>query len=77
MNIVHAYIKLEDQFSGALDHRIVTVSQDKFDKMRKNIGATFNQFSNHINWTWKVLDVQQATSEHYKLAKVPEFVNQP
>lgn len=77
--MVHAYVKLQDQFSFAFDHKIVTVSDETFQKMQKSIGSTFNNFNKkaQIAFTWKVLDIQRATSEHFELAKVPEFVNQP
>lgn len=68
MNIIHAYTLFEDQFSGAKESRIVTVSQVTFDKMIKGIGTTFSQFDKvqSIRYNWKVLEVRQALNSDYQ-----------
>ncbi len=68
MNIIHAYTLLEDQFSGAKESRIVTVSQVTFDKMVNGIGTTFSQFDKvqAIRYNWKVIEVRQALNSDYQ-----------
>lgn len=75
--MIHAYIKLEDTFSFAKDHRIKTVSQSTFDLMVKGIGTTYSCFdkATAIHYNWKVLEVRQATTEDYKISKIKEFTN--
>lgn len=77
MNLIHAYIKLEDTFSGAKDHRIKSVSQSTFDLMLKGVGTTFSHFDKvaAIHSNWKVLEVRQATSEDYAISRTKEFTN--
>lgn len=68
MDMVHTYTVLEDQFSGAKTIKIVTVSDDTFNKMVKGIGSTFSQFDKvaAIRYNWKVIEVRQATQQDYK-----------
>ena len=67
-DIIHVFCKFEDQFSGAKNTKIVTKSALTFEQMKKGIGTIFNQFdkSAGINYTWKVIEVRQATQEDYK-----------
>ncbi len=67
-DIVHIFVKFEDQFSGAKDTKIVTKSAATFEAMKRGIGSTFNQFDKKagINYTWKVIEVRQAEQADYK-----------
>jgi len=67
-DIIHVFCKFEDQFSGAKDTKIVTKSAQTFEAMKRGIGSIFNQFDKKqgINYTWKVIEVRQATPEDYK-----------
>lgn len=65
MNIIHVYVKFEDLFSFAITEKIVTVSEDSYDKMVEGIGSTFSRKTNnpacpteHL----KVKEVRQATA---------------
>lgn len=68
MDIIHALVALEDIFSGCKNQKIATVSQTTFEKMKKGIGSTFNQFDtqSQISYTWRVIDVRQAIESDYK-----------
>ncbi len=67
-DIIHIFVKFEDQFSGAKDTKIVTKSAQTFEAMKRGIGTVFNQFDKKagINYTWKVIEVRQATQQDYK-----------
>ena len=67
-DLIHAFVKFEDQFSGAKETKIVTTSGQKFETMKRGIGTVFNQFDKKagINYTWKVIEVRQATQQDYK-----------
>lgn len=61
MDIVHAIVTLEDQFSGCKATKTQTVSAYTFEKMKAGIGTVFSQFDKRaqIRYTWKVVEVKQ------------------
>ena len=67
-DIIHIFVKFQDQFSGANDTKIVTRSAATFEAMKRGIGTTFNKFDKNegINYTWKVIEVRQAEQTDYK-----------
>jgi hypothetical protein len=77
-DLVHIYIKFEDQFSGAINEKIVARSGATFVRMIEGIGTTFNHYDKKqgINYTWKVLEVRQATEQDYINTGTQYFVNQ-
>jgi hypothetical protein len=79
MKIVHTYVKFQDQFSFAYSAKIVTVSEEKHNKMVEGIGTTFSHFDkvNHIREDLKVITVRRATESDYKETNTPVFYNEP
>jgi hypothetical protein len=67
MNIIHTLVLFQDTFSGATEKKIVSVSQEKFNKMAQGIGSTFDRFDKvaAIHYNFKVIEVRQAKNEDY------------
>lgn len=75
--MIHAYIELQDTFSFAYVRKIVTVSQQTFDKQVAGIGATFGHFDKkqQIRSNYKVLIVRKATEQDYINTNTKQFFN--
>lgn len=77
--MIHAFIKFEDAFSGCIVCKIITASEDTFQKMLNGIGSSFSHFDKvaAIRSEWVVKEVRQATEADYKTCNVQMFTNQP
>ena len=60
MKIVHIEVVFRDRFSGATMRKIVTRSEETFQKMQNSIGQVVRRFENNIAWEWEVVEVKQA-----------------
>jgi hypothetical protein len=59
--MVQVCIKLEDEFSGAVETLNKEVGSDVFEKMCNSIGSTFTRYNpaQGIRFDWKVVSVEQ------------------
>lgn len=68
MKLIHVFVSLKDSFSGAYDNKIVSRSEETYNKMLRTKGKKFSRFDKQaqIHFNWEVLEVRQATADDYE-----------